>query len=251
VKAAEPVVSDGGEKIAALPARKSAPDSGGIRPSNKKILTDDAKQVTNEPEALGTSVAKAAPAMPSSAFSERQLGTALVHGPAAPAGDAPRDGSPLTEEIPAGAHSAVEAAMNAADTAAAGGGAVSLRLQVGGADLSLHVELRNGEVHTTFRTDSADLRSDLARAWQASNPGSGNPSLALAAPVITTSSGSGALAGDGGSPRRGAQDAPSAEQAFAGSPPRASGSPSSSAASQPQTAAPAHSPNSVHLLTFA
>lgn len=46
-------------------------------------------------------------------------------------------------------------------------GSVQLRLKFGGEDLNVRVELREGIVHTDFRTDSPGLREALAREWQA------------------------------------------------------------------------------------
>jgi hypothetical protein len=46
-------------------------------------------------------------------------------------------------------------------------GSVQLRLKFGGEDLSVRVELRDGAVHTDFRTDSPALREALAKEWQA------------------------------------------------------------------------------------
>lgn len=46
-------------------------------------------------------------------------------------------------------------------------GSVQLRLQFGGEDLSVRVEIRDGAVHTDFHTDSSELRSALSREWQA------------------------------------------------------------------------------------
>jgi hypothetical protein len=46
-------------------------------------------------------------------------------------------------------------------------GSVQLHLKFGGEDLSVRVELRDGAVHTNFRTDSAPLRAALEREWQA------------------------------------------------------------------------------------
>jgi hypothetical protein len=46
-------------------------------------------------------------------------------------------------------------------------GSVQLRLKFGGEDLNVRVELRDGVVHTDFRTDSPGLREALAKEWQA------------------------------------------------------------------------------------
>ena len=46
-------------------------------------------------------------------------------------------------------------------------GSVQLRLKFGGEDLSVRVELRDGAVHTDFRSDSPELQAALSREWQA------------------------------------------------------------------------------------
>jgi hypothetical protein len=45
--------------------------------------------------------------------------------------------------------------------------AVNLAFSIGDADLSVRVELHDGEVRTTFRTDSPELRTALSHEWQA------------------------------------------------------------------------------------
>jgi hypothetical protein len=44
---------------------------------------------------------------------------------------------------------------------------VNLQFSVSGEDLSVRVEMHQGQVRTTFRTDSAELRNALAHEWQA------------------------------------------------------------------------------------
>jgi hypothetical protein len=46
-------------------------------------------------------------------------------------------------------------------------GSVQLRLKFGGEDLAVRVEMRGGQVHTDFRTDSPALREAIAAEWQA------------------------------------------------------------------------------------
>ncbi len=46
-------------------------------------------------------------------------------------------------------------------------GSVQLRLKFGGEDLAVRVEMRDGQVHTDFRTDSPALREAIAAEWQA------------------------------------------------------------------------------------
>lgn len=68
------------------------------------------------------------------------------------------------------AERAVETVTNLVDTQFTASmqksGSVQLQLRFGGEDLSVRVELKDGAVQTDFRTDSAELRSALAREWQ-------------------------------------------------------------------------------------
>lgn len=68
------------------------------------------------------------------------------------------------------AERAVETVTNLVDTQFTASmqksGSVQLQLRFGGEDLSVRVEIKDGAVQTNFRTDSAELRSALAREWQ-------------------------------------------------------------------------------------
>lgn len=75
----------------------------------------------------------------------------------------------------------VNAVLEAVERFAAGGTqGVNLQFTVAGAQLAIRVELRGGEVHATFRTDSSELRLALAQEWQtASGSESGRPLRAI------------------------------------------------------------------------
>jgi hypothetical protein len=245
----------GAEKIAAQIPRTGSSPNGVSRGPDKKILSADNKTVTDRDDSVGTGVAKVNPAMPTAAQTDRQpsalAATVQASGAAVSPQNAPAE--PQAAASQAGvAQRAVEAALSAAEIFNAGGHkAVNLQFSMGNTDLSLRVELRNGEVHTTFRTDSADLRSDLAHEWQSANPGSGG-SLRLAEPIFT-SSGSANLAasGENASHQRGNQapaDTPQQASASAG--------PSTSQASAPseadtQVQSPISLATSLHLQAFA
>lgn len=79
-----------------------------------------------------------------------------------------RAGSSLRSTTAAGAaQRAVQTVLDAAGQFATHGSqAVNFRFSVGGSDLAVRVELRSGEIHATFRTDSPELRSALAAEWQ-------------------------------------------------------------------------------------
>jgi hypothetical protein len=79
------------------------------------------------------------------------------------------------------AHRAVAAVVSAVEAQAVSrlqpAPSVHLRLNLGGEDLSIKVAMRAGEVHTEFQTSSPELRSAIAREWQA--VGADTPESAL------------------------------------------------------------------------
>ncbi len=65
--------------------------------------------------------------------------------------------------------------------------AVTLKFTVSGVDLGVHVELRGENVHTTFRTDSPELRAALAQEWNhVAAAQAGDRASRLAEPVFTS-----------------------------------------------------------------
>jgi hypothetical protein len=150
---------------------------------------------------------------------------------------------------------AVQAALTAAELLAGSNAAktVNLQFNVGDADLSLRVQLLNGQVHATFSTDSAQLRSALASEWHSvTNTGTGNAHLAT--PVFTGSgagfsSGGGSLSSGDSAPRQGGRQAP---EDFSASfeIPSSAGRASAAAVALP-AAAPVALASSQHLQTFA
>lgn len=63
---------------------------------------------------------------------------------------------------------------------------VALRFRVGEQDLAVRIELRAGEVHTEFRTDSPELRQAVAQEWRAMTTRTDVPARMLE-PVFTNS----------------------------------------------------------------
>ena len=177
--------------------------------------------------------------MPSTATSERapaptpipQVGST---GAAATGADTPS--APPETVSTTGA--AVQAALTAAELLSSSNAAktVNLQFNMGDADLSLRVQLLNGQVHATFSTDSAQLRSALASEWQSA---AGPANAHLAAPVFTGSgagfsSGGGSMSSGDSAPQQGGRQAPddfSATFAVPSSPRRTSGSVAALAAS--------------------
>lgn len=151
------------------------------------------------PSDVGTGVAKPDVAMPAASFLHRPAPAAVFdHAPDATftvnaMADRPADfttSALLAPEAAVATQRAVEAVLTAADRVAASGNqAVNLQFSVGGADLTVRVELKDDAVHATFRTDSPELRNALAHEWQTVNGGdTGDRATRLASPVFTSHS---------------------------------------------------------------
>ncbi len=170
----------------------------------KTFLSATGKRVTSGDSDLGTDVANSSSAMSAATFFSRPALVALLeHAPVAVTALAPVE-APVVNlpTVPAdassAAHRAVEAVLTAADRFGAGGHhAVSLQFSVGGADLTVRVELHADEVRTQFRTDSPELRTALAHEWQAVNGNGADRPVRLAAPVFASADGSQAAASSG------------------------------------------------------
>ena len=159
---------------------------------------------------------------------------------------------PAQVNLPSTAHRAVEAVLNATERfASRDQNSVNLQFTVGGSDLNVRVELRAGEVHTTFRTDSAELRAALSNEWQSvTSQSSGDRSIRLATPVFTSGTGTGtSTSGDG--TQRQAQQQPEARQAFSMTSSAARNSFTTTSVPTAATAPRTSAANSVHLHTLA
>jgi hypothetical protein len=101
-----------------------------------------------------------------------------------------KDGSTAAPVVEHSSREAVESVLVASEQLTAGvQRSVKLQFSVGGEELAVRVELRGDRVHTTFRTDSPELRSALAREWQAvSTQQNGDRGQRLADPVFASSS---------------------------------------------------------------
>jgi hypothetical protein len=171
-----------------------------------------------------------------------------------PLGDATANASGLPQEVdlPSTAHRAVEAALNATERfAARDQHSVTLQFTVGGSDLHVRVEMRGGEVHTMFRTDSAELRSALSNEWQSvTGQSNGERSVRLADPVFASADGNPSSTSDHGEFRQRQSDAQPRQPAFASTFGARAASPSTSAAAATPVVRTT-SGNSVHLHTLA
>jgi hypothetical protein len=98
------------------------------------------------------------------------------------------DRVPTPAETLASAHRAVDAVLATAERFTPSTQSVAnLKLSVGDSELLIRVEVRAGEVHATFRTDSPELRAALSHEWRAASLPSVDQPLRLAAPVFASS----------------------------------------------------------------
>lgn len=186
-------VSGPTEKIAGNDKSLPASRTDDAKASAKSFVASDQKGVTQYDPTLGIDVAKTAPTMPAGstyAHSSAPDPTTALGTASSPTAARP-EASPLPEQLNlvSTAHRAVEAVLDVTDRFTnRDQHSVNLQFSVAGADLSVRVELRGGEVRTTFRTDSADLRTALSNEWQTvTSQSTGDRSVRLAPPVFTGS----------------------------------------------------------------
>jgi hypothetical protein len=245
----------GAEKIAASPQNAGSAPAQGAKGQDKKILPADSKPVTESNEAVGIAVAKVAPVMPTAAPTERPPSAIVAPVPVLAVSSSSSQASGTTQGAVSQqgiAQNAVDAAISAAESLSTGNQqAVNMQFSVGNADLSLRVELKNGEIHTTFRTDSADLRLDLQHEWQSANPGSGTGSVRLAEPIFTSSGNASSSAAGEFAQQRGGQGRPDSSPSTSGNPGLGSHSPASAQEAEAPARMPASHSTSLHLQAFA
>ena len=206
---------DGAEKNAASAASQSRDPSAKAANSlpdsaNDTRLKDGYQQVARQAHSVGIVSAQSSTDMrkpaanspfgrldqtPAAGISASAvISTALSSTPQA----APAIRTPAEPALVQASHAtaAVEATLDAVervnDTAHS---SVELKLSFGDdTRLAVRVELRDGTVHTTFRTDSSELRQALASEWRQQAPTavatSSDQSVKLADPTFTSSSGS-------------------------------------------------------------
>lgn len=177
-------------------------DSTGKSVEKNQLNADD-KNVTDNTESFGINVAKPESLMPASAFPAHSSLSEVVR-PTAVAALEPNafqrgHGSPEAE-VAVAARRSVESAVEVARHFATGDRrAVTLQFSVSGVDLGVRVELRGDEVHTTFRTDSTELRAALAQQWQSVTAAQGGERASrLAEPVFTSNHTANQNGADGG-----------------------------------------------------
>jgi hypothetical protein len=237
-----PGLANAAEKFAAGFERRLGISTSRGNSTEIKPLSSDKECVTQTPFGLGINVAKTQLAMAATATTS-DLPSSLTPSMST---DAVSAASALShqakDELQTG--SSVSAARRAVESAIAMAehftGAehrsVNLQFSVSGVDLAVRVELRGDAVHTTFRTDSPELRAALAHEWQVVNAQPADRAMRLADPVFASSSNSSSTQADAGSHQQretGARGSQFENNPFAGfrSPNRSS----SAAASRPTT----------------
>jgi hypothetical protein len=188
-------------KFAAASANSPARPTTSASGEDKKILNVMAKHVTEHETSLGTGNAMTTPVSATAA----KVSPPIPVAPVSAASSAQLQPAPFpaqrvsSADLSLLAHRAVDAVMTATERLDVGNrSTVRLQFSVGDANLSVHVELRAGEIHATFRTDSGDLRSALASEWQAMSGESGR-AVRLADPVFAPAATTGHATGfDGG-----------------------------------------------------
>jgi hypothetical protein len=161
------------EKIAALADAAGQSSKNQFSGIEKYFLNTVQKGVASAGAALGTAVAKVNATMAAAPASARQKSDSTTESTTSfvfSADQAPT--STLTLDAPApvatvretmaAVISAVDALERRADVQQK---SVDLQFHVGSEKLGLRVELRDGAVHTTFRTESSEMNSALAHEW--------------------------------------------------------------------------------------
>jgi len=142
----------------------------------KTFLSIVDKQLSGEGRGAGITAAKSGANMPDQAQPSlpSTFGTAkaseLAVGLMEPTGGLLADKAETTDPVQSVARRAVDTAVNLMEIQAGLRGrnlsTVSVRMKLAGEDLAIRVRLRDGEVHTSFQTASADLRAAISREWQ-------------------------------------------------------------------------------------
>lgn len=152
-----------------------------------KFLTNAEDGLKDEATGVGTAVAKSSPNM---AAASSLLPSTPVEAPA-PTANAHQAASArsLTQaETLAAAHRAVDAVLATTERFTPSTQSVAnLKLAVGDSELAVRVEVRGGEIHATFRTDSPELRAALSHEWRSAAMQPAEQPLRLAAPVFASS----------------------------------------------------------------
>lgn len=233
------------EELAGAPAARAETET-------KSSLESVAKRLTGFRQGLGIATAK-----PDATMSSRpNIADPAAVSNAAASFELRADASiPQPVVLTSSAHRAVEAVLDVTERFTAHDrNSVNLQFTVGGRDLNVRVEMRGGEVHTTFRTDSDELRSALSAEWQnVTAHQQGDRSVRLAAPVFASNSDSSSMSfgGDGASRQRDQQPQAPTPSFLNFSLPSLAATSTSATVASTATRAVSVSTNSVHLHTLA
>ena len=181
------------ENIAALPPSPEGPRGGQDISGEKYFLNTIQKEVAKVASAVGIGVAKLGSIMSTASARSKtpaasEVPTGVVFSdPAIPvatfSAEAPVPVSTVREAM-AAVISAVDTLERKADVQQK---SVELQLHVGDEKLGLRVELRDGAVHTTFRTESAEMSGALSREWHHVVQPVAAREIRLAEPVFSSS----------------------------------------------------------------
>ncbi len=196
---ANKLVNSAQEKIAALTGTSSQSPGNPFSGIEKYFLNATQKGVATAVSTVGTGVAKVNATMAAATAPTRQKSDSTNESPTsfvfsadpAPTAtltlDAPAPVATVRETM-AAVISAVDALERRADVQQK---SVDLQFHVGNEKLGLRVELRDGAVHTTFRTESSEMNSALTHEWHAVVQPAFAREIHLAEPVFHSASTSG------------------------------------------------------------
>lgn len=165
------------ENSAVAATEKISPDFGSEKVAGKNFLSAEGQELSPAREEAGIGVAEPRSPMlfaPHDTFSAVHapvpaLVSTVVAAPQALAASAPAAEPTLVAASVA--HRAVETVTAVVDAQAASKlqpvPSVQLKFRVGAEDLAVRVALRDGVVHTEFRTDSPELRAAIQQEWKA------------------------------------------------------------------------------------
>jgi hypothetical protein len=203
------------EKIAATPEFSASIKNVVNSVSGKSAVVARNEQVASSSAKPGISSAELD--VPMARFNVEPLAPSAA-APAAPVNETVPASTPPAAESSnvAAAHRAVETVVDLSERfAARDRHSVSLQFTVGDTDLRVHVALRAGAVHTTFQTDSAELRDALASEWQnVVSSTAAERTHRHAAPVFTSTESSMSGGGGDGASRGRHSQTPEAQPSF-------------------------------------
>lgn len=173
-----PVTPARPENSAVVAAEKNSPDFAPEKAAGKNFLTTEEQELSPTRGEAGIGVAQTRPTMlftPHDTLSAvpatvPALVSTVVAAPQAFAASAPA-AEPTPVLLAASvAHRAVATVTSVVDAQAASKlqpvPSVQLKFKVGAEDLAVRVALRDGVVHTEFRTDSPELRAAIQQEWK-------------------------------------------------------------------------------------